>query len=118
MIAPKRAVMIDNLSRTVLDDIAHPGPEQTAHPSESACVRPKAKRRTKSQSRDRAVRESGRITCCSCRITYLPTAVPPLKVVPEDWVCFRAASDLGDVSRHVLRRKLVETVKTQPVTAR
>jgi hypothetical protein len=88
MIAPKRAVMIDDLSRAVLDDLAHPSTKQTAHPSESARVRP-AKRRTKSQSGDRVVRESGPITCCSCRITYLPKAVPQLTVVPEDWICDR-----------------------------
>ncbi len=89
MIAPKRAVMIDHLSRAILNDQS--SLDLTAHPSESARARPVAKRRTKLPSQDRAVRESGPLTCSTCQITYLPSAVPTLTVAPEDWDCDRCA---------------------------
>ena len=43
--------------------------------------------------------DPGRLTCCSCRITYLPSAVPPLEVVPEDWVCDRCRARTDESSQ-------------------
>jgi hypothetical protein len=93
MIAPKRTVMIDEECRTVLDEGAPPGPERAAHPSEYAGASSRSRTRARSGSREWAVRGSGRMTCSSCRITYLPGAVPPLEAAPEDWVCARCLDE-------------------------
>lgn len=91
MIAPKFAVMIDDLSRVTLNDVADPSPDELGHPSGSARGRALARRRTKSRSEHPSVPVSGPMTCSTCRITYLPTAVPPLSVAPGDWDCDRCA---------------------------
>jgi len=98
MIAPRRSVMIDKMSRAFLDDVANgvadPSSAQTAHPSVPRRVRPVARRRNASPRRDSAVSGSGPITCCNCRITYLPGAVAPPTVALEDWVCERCSGQV------------------------
>jgi hypothetical protein len=94
MIAPKRAVMIDHLSRAILNDIAQPSPEQTGHASESDRARAVARRRTKFSSRGRPLRQSRPLTCSTCQIAYLPTAVSPPTVALEDWACDRCRAGI------------------------
>jgi hypothetical protein len=63
MIAPKRAVMIDD-----------PTPAITV-PADRSPDAP--------------------LTCSTCRITYLPSALPPASTPSEDWVCDRCHPTLG-----------------------
>ena len=94
MIATKRAVMIDNLARTI-HDVADSSPEDLAHPSLAPRSRPGQRTRPKSLSADRPVHESVPITCPTCRMTYLPTAVPAASDPPEDWVCDGCQQSMG-----------------------
>ncbi len=86
LIAPKRAVLIDDPGQPILGDLLEPSVGTMVHPSESTRS-PAARTRTRSGSRRRAVGESVAMTCCSCHITYLPTAASPPAVFAEEWVC-------------------------------
>jgi hypothetical protein len=86
MIAPKRAVMIHNLARAI-NDSADISPEDQVHPSLASHSQPGQKTRTRSLSADHPAHESAPITCSTCRMTYLPSAVPAASAPPEDWVC-------------------------------
>ena len=94
MIATKRAVMIDNLARTI-HDVADASPEDLAHPSLAPRSQAGQRTRPKSLSADRPVHESVPITCSACRMTYLPTAVPAASDPPEDWVCDGCQQSMG-----------------------
>ena len=94
MIAPKRAIMIDNLARAI-NDHAETSPEDPAHRSLTPRVHPAQGRRTKSLSGDRPPRESVPITCSTCGLTYLPTAVPAASHPLEEWLCGGCQQSLG-----------------------
>ncbi|MDE3203583.1 MAG: hypothetical protein KGQ66_05110 [Acidobacteriota bacterium] len=97
LIAPKRAVLIDDPGQPILEDLLEASPGTMAHPSESTGSRA-GRTRTRSGSRRRAVGESVAMTCCSCRITYLPTAISSPAVLAEEWVCdgCRPHGEVGD----------------------
>jgi hypothetical protein len=94
MIAPKRAVMIDNLARAI-SDLADTSPKDLAHPSLGPRAHPEQKTRTKFLSANRPAHESVPVTCSTCGMTYLPTAVPAASDPPEDWVCDGCHQSLG-----------------------
>ena len=85
MIAAKRAVMIDNLARAI-NDLADTPLGDPDNLSLAPSPHPE-QRRTKSLSADRLTHQSAPITCSTCRLTYLPTAVPAASRPGEDWVC-------------------------------
>lgn len=86
MIAPKRAVMIDDPTRA-FTPLAHPGPEALAHPAHTSRASGGQARRAKSLPDGRRVPKKAPVTCCTCRVTYLPSAISPASTSPEDWVC-------------------------------
>lgn len=94
MIAAKRAVMIDNLAQAI-NDLADPSPEDPRHPSLAPRVHPEQRTRTNSLSADRPTHESAPITCSTCRLTYLPSAIPAASRHPEDWLCDGCQQSLG-----------------------
>lgn len=94
MIAPKRAVMIDNLAWAV-SDVSGTSPEDPDDPSLAHPARPRQRTRTRSLSADRGAPESAPITCSACRLTYLPTAVPSASRRPTGWVCDGCQQNLG-----------------------
>ena len=94
MIAPKRAVMIDDLTRSITD-FAEPDTEGLAHPSRTARAKRGQDARIKSPSADRAAHHHGPVTCSACRITYLPSARPATPGAPGDWVCDGCQQPLG-----------------------
>lgn len=94
MIAPKRAVMIDNLGWAI-NDLADTFPEERDDPSLAHPTHPRQRTRNKSLSADRAAPESAPITCSVCRLTYLPTAVPPASHPAKEWVCDGCQQSLG-----------------------
>lgn len=88
MFAPKRAVMIDDPTRalTVLADLES---EALAHPSQTARAKRGQRTRTKYVPGDRVVPEEAPVTCSTCRIIYLPSAIPPASASAstEGWIC-------------------------------
>ena len=94
MIAPKRAVMIDDPTRAIIH-LADTDPEALAHPSQAARARRGHRKPTKSVPSDQAVPEKAPVTCSTCRITYLPSAIPPASVLSEGWVCDICQRTLG-----------------------
>ena len=94
MIAPKRAVMIDNLARAIKDS-SDTSPEELDDPSLAHPACPQQPTRTESRSADRGGPESGPITCSACRVTYLPAAVPSASNLREGWVCDGCQQSLG-----------------------
>lgn len=85
IIAPKRAVTIDNLARAI-NDLADTPLGDPDNLSLAPSPHPE-QRRTKALSADRLTHGSAPITCSTCRLTYLPAAVPAASRPGEDWVC-------------------------------
>lgn len=94
MIAPKRAVMIDNLARRI-NDLPDASPENEAHPSQAPRAHPGQRTLTDCLSADRPAHESVPVTCSTCRLTYLPSAAPAASRPGEDWVCEACQQRLG-----------------------
>lgn len=86
MIAPKRAVMIADPTRAIVD-VADPGTAAIAHPSQATCGECEHARRTNSLSVNPAVPERAPVTCSTCHMTYLPSAIPSPSASSEDWLC-------------------------------
>ena len=86
MFAPKRAVMIDDPTRAIIR-LADTDPEALAHPSQAARAKRGQRTRTKSVPGDRVVPEESPITCSTCRVIYLPSAIPPASASTEGWIC-------------------------------
>lgn len=86
MIAPKRAVMIDDPIQTTTH-LAGTGPEALGHPSQADNGRRGHRRRAKRAPVDRLVPDRASFTCSTCRITFLPFAIAPVSTSSEDWVC-------------------------------
>ena len=94
MIAPKRAVMIDDPIRAITV-LADPESEALAHPSQTARTKRGQRTRTKSLPVDPPVPEKAPVTCPICRMTYLPSAIPPASTSSEEWVCDGCQRTLG-----------------------
>lgn len=94
LIAPKRAVMIDDLTRAITV-LADADSEAMAHPSQAARAKRGHGRRTKSLPVDQSVPEDAPVTCSTCRMTYLPSAIPPHSASSADWVCDGCQRTLG-----------------------
>lgn len=93
MIAPKRAVMIDDLVEAISLD-ADAGSETLGHPSQMSRAEGGQKRRTGSRPLARPARDHASVTCSTCRITYLPSALPPPSAT-EVRVCDSCQQTLG-----------------------
>lgn len=85
MIAPKRAVMIDDLARAIAVR-ADSDSEAMARPSHPAGAKRGHGRRSNSLPVDRPVPENAPVTCSTCRMTYLPSAIPD-SASSRGWVC-------------------------------
>jgi hypothetical protein len=94
MIAPKRAVMIDDLA-SANSDLPDSSPKDLVHPSLRPRAHPEQWTRTKFLSADRPDYESVPITCSTCSMTYLPTAVPAASDPLEEWACDGCHQSLG-----------------------
>ncbi len=94
MIAPKRAVMIDDPTQPITH-LADTDPEALVNPPQAARAKRVQRKRTKSEPIDRTVPEKAPVTCSTCRITYLPSAIPPASVLSEGWVCDICQRTLG-----------------------
>lgn len=88
MIAPKRVVMIDDPARANTQLPAGLGP--LAHPSHAPGAKRGQRRRVSWVAPERAP-----VTCSTCRVTYLPSAVPSASTSSEDWVCDVCQRTLG-----------------------
>jgi hypothetical protein len=87
MIAPKRAIMIDKLARAV-NATPELSPEDQIHPAFGS-------RGPNSRAADRRARVSALTTCSTCRMTYLPSAVPQASLASRDPVCDGCEQSLG-----------------------
>lgn len=94
MIAPKHAVMIDDPAWPITH-LVDPGSEAFAHPSQRARAERGQGSGTEAMPADRPALEKGPVTCSTCRMTYLPSAVPPASTPAEDWVCDGCRATLG-----------------------
>lgn len=88
MIAPKRVVMIDDPNRAITH-LADIDLRVLDHPSQAAGAKRRQRRRTKSMLRDQRVLGKAPVSCSTCRITYLPSAIPAPSPSSEGWVCGR-----------------------------
>ena len=86
MIAPKCVVMIDHPDRAITQ-LADADPGPLAHPSRPAGAGREPRRRVKSWAVDEPVLEQAPMTCSTCRVTYLPSAISSASTSSEDWVC-------------------------------
>jgi hypothetical protein len=86
-IAPKRAVMIDNLTEVLLDDFADASMDRLAHPSQPSRSRTRRRTQTRFGATDRPGHRCPPITCSTCRVTYLTGVDLPASVSPDGWVC-------------------------------
>lgn len=93
MIAPKHAVMIDDPIRAITC-LVGTGPEALAHPSRAHAKRGQ-RRQTKFVPVERPVSAVTPVTCSTCRMTYLPSTIPPASTSSEDWVCDICQKALG-----------------------
>ena len=94
MIAPKRAVMIDDLTRSITI-VADPHTDAWAHPSQTVHAKRTQGKKIRSRPGDRPIPENRPVTCSTCRMTYLPSAIPPASTPLEDWVCDSCQGVLG-----------------------
>lgn len=101
MIAPKRSVMIDDPARAITHTAdpaagaADPASKAAAHPSQPPAAEGGKRRRTLSRLIARPARKHASITCSTCRITYLPSALPPPSTPPHARVCDSCQQTLG-----------------------
>ena len=94
MIAPKRAVMIDDPTRAIIH-LAGTDRDVLAQPSQAARAKRGQRRRTKSEPVDLTVPEKAPVTCSACRMTYLPSAIPPDSTTHGNWACDICHQNLG-----------------------
>ena len=94
LIAPKRAVMIDDQARAITP-IADRDSESLAHPSTTAATKRGAGRQKKFLPVARRSSEYASVTCSTCRITYLPSAVAAAPALPQGRVCDNCQQTLG-----------------------
>lgn len=94
MIAAKRVVMIDDLV-PAFNAIAELSPGDQTHPAFGSRARSRPRARARVSGDARLARRSGLITCATCRMTYLPSAVPPAPLSGEAWVCHGCEQKLG-----------------------
>lgn len=87
MVAAKRAVMIDNLTQAINAD-PELSQDDRVHPAFGSSTR-------RPRTRSSAAGGSAPITCSNCRMTYLPSAVPPASPAPRGWVCDGCEQTLG-----------------------
>jgi hypothetical protein len=93
-VAPKQAVMIDNLTKVILDGDADASMDRLAHPSHPSRLRTRRRTQARFRSADHRTRRCPPITCSTCRVTYLTVVGLPASVSPEGWVCGVCLGDL------------------------
>jgi hypothetical protein len=94
LIALKRAIMIDALSQPVIDDGDSP-PGAQFHPSRATRAQAGGRGWDGPDSATGPVRATAPVTCPTCRMTYLPTAMPAASAPTQDWVCVGCQQILG-----------------------
>lgn len=85
MIAPKRVVMIDDMSRSITS-LTDPEAPAQARSSQTARTKHRRARQTASYSAGQPVHGKVPVTCSTCRMSYLPSAISPATSL-SDRVC-------------------------------
>jgi hypothetical protein len=86
-IAPKRAVMIDDLTKVGLDGAADSSTEHLADPSRPSRVRSRRRTKAKFGAAEGLARLCSPITCSTCRVSYLTVVGLSESDSPNGWVC-------------------------------
>lgn len=94
MIAPKHAFMTDDPARAITL-AADPGAGALEHPSQMARAKRGQRRQTRSLPLARPLPGYAAATCATCRITYLPSAMPPQSTPLQERACDNCQQTLG-----------------------